>query len=204
MKRSIFGLFIILCLLCSASLGLAATGQGRLDLDKLLAQLRDYRVSNDAKLALLDRAKTDAAAKEYIAERLPALLESYGGGKDLRENGAWGDAAQLAGELKVAAAVPILCRRIDVATNLLGGGNFTYNFFNRAAVQALIRIGPPAVPAVIKVLDSGSSLQRQEAAHVLAGIGTDGAWRALEEHLQTETDPQVRRRIEAELNQRRR
>lgn len=201
MKRATFGL--LLSGLCSCAVAFAATEQKRPDLDALLAQLRvrTGSASNDAKFALISRGKSDPEAKAYIAERLPALLESYGGGNDVFENMSWGNTAEVAGVLKVVGAVPILCHRIDAITTQVSGLSFSYNFMNRAAVPALIQIGTPAVPAVIGVLKNGTSLQREEAAYVLGEIGTPAATEALQQRLQRETDPKVRGRIQEVLKQ---
>ena len=90
-----------LCLLISLSTGrgVAATEQKHADLDALLAKLLvpTGSTSADSKQALVDRANSDPGAKTYISRQLPAVLESFRGAKDGRENYAWGNAAQLAG-----------------------------------------------------------------------------------------------------------
>lgn len=201
MKRFCLQLFIIICALSGGRRAFCAGQQKRPDLDALLTQLRvrTGTVSNDAKFALINRANSDPEAKEYIVERLPPLLESYGGGKDLFENMAWENAVQVAGELKVAAAVSVLCRLIDLLSSPEAGMGASYNFLNRAAVWALIQIGPAAVPAVIGVLKNGTALQREEAAYVLGNIGTPPARQALEERLPEERDTAVRHRIQEVL-----
>src|SRR5438445_82292 len=120
MTQARLGLSIIICGLCCWCIDFASAAEDP-ELDALLAQLRDSRVTYHASLKLLSRAKSDRKARAYIAERLPRLLESYGGGKDQRENGAWGSAAEVAGDLRVVAAVPILSRRIDLDTDGPGG-----------------------------------------------------------------------------------
>jgi hypothetical protein len=93
MKRAGLALSIIICGL-SWWTGLARAEEDP-HLDALLAQLRDSGASDpyQAKLALLDRAKSNRQARAYIAERLPRLLESYGGGTNIKENMSWGIAA---------------------------------------------------------------------------------------------------------------
>ena len=75
-----------------------AAQQRRTDLDTLLSELRDPSVSNQAKLALLQATKSDPQATEYVEQRLPAQLESYGGRGNRREDHAWGEAADLVAE----------------------------------------------------------------------------------------------------------
>jgi HEAT repeat protein len=115
----------------------------------------------------------------------------------------WGNEARVAGELKIAEAAPALARRIDMLTSPRRGGSLGYNFIERAADTALTDIGPPAVPVVIEVLKHGNPLQREIAAHVLRYIGSNAAWKALEDALPGERDQKVRQRIQEALDSRR-
>ena len=194
-------LLLVAILALGGRLQTAAAQQRDTDLDRLLSELRVPSLSNQAKLALLQAMRSDPHAKEYVEQRLPALLESYGGRGNRREDYAWGAAADLVAELRVAGAAPALCRRIDLVTTPEVGLSFFYNFVNRGAANALIRIGQPAVSCVADVLRHGTPLQRQEAAYVLGHIGTDGARHTLQEQLPAEKDPDVRRRINEALGQ---
>ncbi len=199
MKSPSFGLLTILWMLFGGAMGLAATEQKHPDLGELLTQLLDHRTSNasyNARMALLKTARSDPEAMRYISLRLPGILESYHPGGDLGESMDYDNAVRLAGELKVVGAVPILCKRIDLVTGGLGGMAAEVNFLDHAAVDALIQIGPPAIPSVIDVLNHGNPLQREEAAYVLGHIGTDAAWRAVKARLPDEPDRKVRERIE--------
>jgi HEAT repeat protein len=167
----------------------------------LLSALQVEKTSNNAMQELLSR-RDDPEAKRYLAARVPALLDQYRQRNDGMPDLVWGNEARVAGEFKIAAAAPILARRLDMLTSPLSGGSLGYNFVDRAADSALIRIGPPAVPFVIEVLKHGNPLQREIAAHVLRYIGTDIAWRALEEDLPGEKDPEVRHRIQEALGSR--
>ncbi len=197
------------CLLLLASLIAAGARlrpvvaqENRSHLDQILAKLSDPETSNDSAIALIKAGESDSAAKAYVAEHLPALLESYGGRGDRMEDYAWGDAARVAGELSVTGAARVLCQRIDLVTNPMAGISITYNFINRAAVCALIKTGEGAVPCVTEVLKGGTALQREEAAYVLGYIGGDEAQRELNAQLKREDDPEVRQRIQEALKQR--
>lgn len=186
-------------MLFGSVVSVSAGGAKHPNLDKLLAQLFDSNASNasyDARLDLFNSAEARPEAKAYIAARLPSLLEAYNPTTTPGGDLAYDNAVRLAGDLKVAGAVPILCKRIDLITNGLGGMSPDYNFLNRAAVGALIQIGARAVPAVVSVLGHGGPRQREEAAYVLAHIGTETAWEAIRDHVKTETNADVRRRLQ--------
>jgi PBS lyase HEAT-like repeat-containing protein len=196
MQRLIYGLLLVAGLVFPNCLVPVAAERKRPELDGLIEKLRDEGTSNDAKLALLKIGESNRKAKAYVADRLPALLETYGGRGDSREDVAWGDAADLAGEFGVAGAAPILCKRIDLVTLPVSEG-----FSNRAAAWALVLIGRPAVPCAVGVLKKGTSIQRQEAAYILGNIGGDEAHRALQEQLRVESDPHGRYLIEQAIKQ---
>jgi HEAT repeat protein len=180
-----------------------AASQKTPKLDAALAALQNDNTSNGATLFLLDHGKEDPLVKKYLAEHLPKILSQYQERADGMPNYIWGNEARVAGEFQIVEAVPVLARRIDMLTSDRMGGGQGYNFFDHAANNALINIGPLAVPAVIDVLKHGNRLQREMAAHVLREIGSDAAWHALEEALPGEKDPNVRHRIQEAIDSRR-
>ena len=182
---------------------LPVASQDTSELDTLVAELQDEKTSNDATQVLLDRGKADREVRKYLAGRLPTLLDQYKQRTDGIPDTVWGNEARVAGELEIADAAPALARRIDMLTGPRSGGAQGYNFHERAADNALINIGLPAVPVVIEVLKHGTSLRREIAAHVLRYIGSATAWQALEDALPGEKDPKVRERIQEALDSRR-
>ena|SRR6516165_476627 len=91
---------------------------------------------------------SDPKAREYIAFRLPPLIEK--GPKDYL--GRWITLVRLAGELKIAEAAPALAKWLTI-DNI--GEISTAGFMrmeNNPAGAALVQIGDPAIPAVITVL----------------------------------------------------
>ncbi|MDR3678055.1 MAG: HEAT repeat domain-containing protein [Acidobacteriota bacterium] len=198
---------IALSLLSFLLSGIVATipvaSQSASDLDTLLTALQGEKTSNDAMQELLERGKADHEIRKYLAACLPTLIDQYKERSDGIPNLVWGNEARVAGELKIAEAAPVLARRIDMVTGPRSGGAQGYNFHERAADNALINIGPPAVPVVIEVLKNGNALRREIAAHILRYIGTSAAWQALEDAMPGERDPKVRDRIQEALDSRR-
>ena|SRR5437762_13179421 len=204
MNRRATSLSVLPCLLWAVVGPAPAASQKLPTLDAALAALQIENTSNGATQYLLDRGKEDPNVKKYLAERLPTILDQYNERTDDIPNFVWGNEAKIAGEFRILEAIPMLARRIDMLTSGHMGGGQGYNFFERAADNALVNIGPPAVPAVIDVLKHGNGLQREIAAHVLQEIGSDAAWHALEEALPREKDPKVHDRIDKALKSRRR
>jgi HEAT repeat protein len=198
MRRPVIGLSLTLTLLSGSLRSTAAVQATAADLEGLLQKLQDEASSNQATDELLKRGKADAKTLKYLADHLPRLLEQYQPTGDVIKL-AWGNEARLAGELKIAEAVPALCKRIDMLTSPKRGGSLGYNFLDREAVNSLILIGPASVPAVVDVLKHGTAIQREEAAYVLGEIGTDRAREALTDALEEETHRAVRQRIEEAL-----
>lgn len=180
-----------------------AASQGSPELDALLAALQNEKASNGATQVLLERGSADPEVTKYLAGRLPTVLDQHKQRTDGIPDLVWGNEARVAGELRIAEAAPALARRIDMLTGWRSGGAQGYNFDERAADNALINIGPPAVPVVIEVLKHGNPLRREIAAHVLRYIGSSTAWQALEDALPGEKDAKVRQRIQEALDSRR-
>jgi HEAT repeat protein len=198
--RSVFPSLISITLFGTLS-ALPAASQCSHELDRLLVALQNDKSSNDAMQELL-QGGNNPEAKACLAHRLPNMLAEYRKRTDGFPDFVWGNEARIAGELRITEAVPPLARRIDMLTSPASGGSLGYNFTDRAASSALMNIGPPAVPVVVQVLKTGSSLQREMAAHVLREIGNDAAWQALEDALPGERDPKVRARIQEAVNSR--
>ncbi len=192
---------VILLLLGSSLAAVPAASQCSPELDRLLAAIQKEDTSNGAMKELV-KVGDHAEARKCLSDRLPRVLEAYKARTDGIADFVWGNEARVARELRITEAVPVLARRIDMATTPGMGGSLGYNFFSYEAVGALIQIGAPAVPSVTEVLKHGSPLQREMAAHVLRYIGTDEAWSALEEAVTTERDRKVLNRIQEALNSR--
>jgi len=202
MNKRTIPLNLIPLLLWGALASVPGASQCPPEVDRFLGALQKEHTSNGAMQELLRRGD-DPEVKKCVARRLPALLDEYKQREDGIPDFVWGNEARIAGELRIAEAVQVLARRIDMLTSGRMGGAQGYNFSERAADNALINIGPPAAAPVIEVLKHGTPLQREIAAHVLRYIGTDAAWRALEDALPGEKDAKVRARIQEALDSRR-
>src|SRR5208282_796055 len=107
------------------------------------------------------REGNDPEVKKCLTRRLPDLLDEYVKRKDGKPDFAWGSEARLAGELRIVEAAPVLARRIDMVASFMSGGAQGYNFSERGADDALLKIGAPAVPFVIEVLKHGTIRRRE-------------------------------------------
>lgn len=192
-------------LLCAVlATGAASTAQdsaNRLRLETLLQQLQDHRTSRSASAELSTLGQADPAARRFLASHVPGILHKTP--VDPYEILVWCDEAVVAGKLKLVEAIPALAEGIGIdrysdAIQISPGDTMTFG--QKAAVAALIRIGPPSIPAVTKVLNQGGSMQRREAAYVLGVIGTPAARKALQEALPREVDPDVRKYVQDALN----
>lgn len=176
-----------------AALGLvprwATQDDGRVDL--LLAGLG----SPGTVESLVKLGQSDPEGRRAIAKRLPSWLAKDPPRDSPLPPRRWADGFKVAGELKIVEAVPAH-QAHGHATHAESGLSSSYEFRNRAAVQALIEIGQPAVPAVVERLRHGDPLQRQASAYIPSKIGGDIAQQALKDVLPSETDPLVRRRID--------
>ncbi len=108
---------------------------------------------------------------------------------------AWRAAAELLGELKATSAISILVAHLDYNDGAVG-----LSLSHFPAVEAIIRIGEPAVPELIRALSSERSAVRSNAARALGEIGGFLSREALQKSLQTEIDPEVRFYIQAALS----
>ncbi len=182
-------LLIGLCSAVFAGLGLYAEESGQLQ--TLFQQLQSPERADRAAEQLLKLGNADPEARKYLAGHLPAIIE-----KGPSDRQPWNSAVQLAGELKITGAVPSLVKWIGLPSS----GTLTLSGWerleNNSAAKALVKVGDPAIPAVVNALKRGDLKTRWDAVLVLDNIGSAAAKRALREHLKRETDPGLRDFIE--------
>jgi hypothetical protein len=106
-----------------------------------------------------------------------------------------GVAAEILGELKATSAIDTLIAQLDYTDGIVGLSLSPF-----PAAQAIIKIGQPAVPALVGTLSSARSAGRLNAARALGEIGGSLATEALRRKLPTETDTQVQFYILAALS----
>lgn len=183
--RAITLTLLVACCVCNAGAQLRpAPSQS---VETLFAELRDPATSAEAtrRLTLLGRERREA--REYISEHLPAVIRDDPNG-EVREN-----AMELAGDLKIKTAVPVLAsflRYFSLAGRTDLGA--TMRLENDPAGRALVKIGQPAVPAVAEILEQGNRQARFRASRILLNIGTAAAIQALRNQIPEEKDPGVR------------
>jgi len=164
----------------------------------LFQRLQIDSSSDDAAARLLRDAKAGAETRAYLASHLPELIK-----KGPRNNArVWINEVRLAGELKISEAIPSLIAWIgsdDVVQNYATLPEIDKLLINPAA-KSLAQIGDPSIPAVSKVLDKGSRDETYFAVYILMQINSPDAMKALEVHLQKESDPSIKDLIERVLS----
>ena len=182
--RAITLTLLVACCVCNAGAQLRpAPSQS---VETLFAELRDPSTSAEAarRLNLLGREQREA--REYISEHLPAVIRDDPNG-EVREN-----AMELAGDLKIKTAVPVLASFLRYFSLAGDRAPTDVNFGWDPAGKALVEIGQPAVPAVTEILRQGNRQARLRASRILLNIGTAAAIQALRSHIPEEKDPGVR------------
>jgi len=163
---------------------------------QLLARLQSAQSSDEATEKLLRLGSSDPNVKQYLASHLPAILIK--GPRDSSQ--PWMNAVRLAGELKIAEAVPALTKWIGLNT----GGPLTLAQEGRldtnAPAKALVQIGNPAIPALSAVVNHGSLSERWNSAYALNLIRTPQAKAVLRDHVSREPDPSLRQFIQRSIN----
>jgi HEAT repeat protein len=131
-----------------------------------------------------------------VIHRLIEVLEDA---RDIMEKGryqAWYDAAAILGELRAAEAIDVLVKYLDFTDGIVG-----FPLANRPAVNALVRIGEPAVPKLISTLLEGEGTRiRINAAEALGFIGDRHAREGLGRAVVSEQDKSVAYEIRRALS----
>ena len=176
----------LLCAVLQGPLPRCLYAQGSTDLPQLFKEFQELGTTDAATKKLLHLGKSDTQARKYLAQHLPEVIENR---TDLQ---VWANAVEVAGQLKIAEALPALAKWIDRS----GGGTITLSGMmqlrNDPAARALVAIGNPSVPTLAAVLRTGNLHERQTGAIALHLIGTPAARRALRDHAKVETDPNLR------------
>jgi hypothetical protein len=177
-------------------LAVTARPQQQADIQGLYLKLGQPETSDEAARHILSMAETDAVARGYIAQRLPAMIKQSGIGP------VWQNAVRLAGQLRANEATPQL-------VNALGrgavGGDGTHTMSRNARLEddivakALAQIGDPAVPSVARLLKNSDRYVRLRMIWILININTDLSRKAMRDHLKVETDPAAKSLIQEKL-----
>jgi len=165
-----------------------------IEVQTLFRQLESRETTDSAAEKLLKLCKADPKARQYLVEQLPAMIQ-----RGPAESQMWNNAAQLAGSLKIAEAVPALIKWIGKAARGSITLSETARLNNSPAAKSLLEIGDPSVPWLARVLQHGNLAERWDAALVLQNIGTSNARDTLRKHLERETDTSLQSFIKRSL-----
>jgi HEAT repeat protein len=155
----------------------------------LMTQLSDVKTTGrDTAKQILEIAKKDSAAREYVAQRLPEVIKS---GTDE----PWLNAVWLPGKLKATEALPALQQamsRPPFPAESYTSAGAAMRLANDIVAKALSEIGDPAIPATRELLGSPDQAMRMRAVLILTNIGTPAARKALQDRLSKESEQRVR------------
>jgi PBS lyase HEAT-like repeat len=101
----------------------------------------------------------------------------------------WYNAVELVGNLRVGEASSALVPWINWRSEGPFGMSLEARLIFYPAAKALYEIGDPAIPALQRVLNSGSSGEHARAVRVLCIIHTPKSKAVLQDDLPLETDP---------------
>jgi HEAT repeat protein len=170
-------------------------GQDRPRIEALFAQFEQNGTHADTYAELKTLAQGDPDSRQYIAERLPTLIH---GGDD--KPSLWVVAVQLAGDLKVIEAAPILSDllRFDHRAAISFGADI--NLSDDPVAWSLSLIGDPATDSVAGLFQKGDAPTRRRATIVLANVGTPRAREALFRQIDNEPDPALKAFMQTKTN----
>lgn len=194
-------LAIVAIILNAHCLGVAQPAQ---DAQQLFAQLHDAKTTDEAFARLKVLAGSNPDARQYLVTTLPAAIT-----KDLSQGPIWqnpvsANSVRLAGDLRIAEAVPILVQSLDNDLAKRGGfvtSAMAYELNNDPVAKALAKIGEPALGPIRDRLknNNNSQIERVRTVQILNFMESAGADQVLALQLKSESDPVVRKTIEAVL-----
>ena len=194
MRKEYCMVFVLMC----GSLSLPTAAQKKPDIHELFAQLNNAGTTNHAAQVILRVASEDPAAREYMVEKLPDMIDK------LTLDQVWRNAVWLLGQLKASNSVPALMEALPRSpfrpSIILFGEMLSLN--SDPVGKALFEIGDPAVPALANLLErSGDTMDRWRAARILWNIDSPASRKVLRDDLQHETDPGIKRFTEGKSQQ---
>jgi hypothetical protein len=179
------------------------------DVQSLLTQLSQGPTTNSAAQQIHDLALKDATVRDYLAQKLPAIISANAKGDWQSVNLMWLNAVRLSGQLKLETTIPALIQSLLGRTFIHvwaydqpspRGGTFARDarLENDIVARALADIGDPTVPSVAEVLANGETRTlRVRAAWILINIDSPTARQAMRQRLQNETDPGIWKLLES-------
>jgi HEAT repeat protein len=165
--------------------------QEPISVPRLFELLQSENTTAEATAMFLELGPGNAEAKEYLAKRLPAIIN-----QETKNYYVWGNCVRLAGAFRLKEAIPALVKSINAAT--AEGQTFATNarLDPFPCAKALVKIGDPAVPALTEVLEKGDWRHRWFAYRVMFLIGSRRSIGALRDHIDHESDQDLKSEIQ--------
>ena len=180
---------------CSSTEGILPSESTPLAQDVEALYSSDFSRVAEARSRLIASARLSSENRDEIVRRLTMVLDDPRTEQTKYFN-AWYASAETLGDLRAVEAINVLVRHLDYTNGVAG-----LALSHVPAVQALIKIGKPAVPAVGMALSDSRASIRANAARALGGIGGEETVAILEQASKTEKDKTVRFYIEKGLEQ---
>jgi hypothetical protein len=195
---------VVLSIVLGASAHCSSVAQPTRDEQQLFAQLRNVKTTDAAYVHLKAIARSNPSVRQYLVTNLPASIPDDLSQSLIWSNSVGANSVRLAGDLRIAEAVPILMKSLD--NNLAKPGGFATfaivaELNNDPVAKALSQIGEPALRPVSDRLKNNSNSQKERvrAVEILNYMDSAGADQALVEQLKSENDPVVKATIVAVL-----
>jgi hypothetical protein len=176
--------------------------------NELYERLVQPSETNSAAAEIVQLAKNDPAARDFLASKLPSLIiDQLPTGGPETASPVWLNAVRLTGQLKLVAAIPALKHALSIP-QMFGGYDDKYHGAATMTIvaklgydivgRALADIGDPSVPVLKEYLqqtaDPGA---RKRAVSILVNIDSPASRKAMEDQIFIENDPMVRGLIES-------
>lgn len=169
--------------------------QEQVSIPHLFELLQSENTTAAATAKFLELGPGNADAKEYLAKRLPVVIN-----EEPKNYSVWVNCVRLAGVFKLREAIPALVKAISAATfdGQTLGGNARLDTFPCA--KALVKIGEPAVPSLVEVMEEDDWRRRWFAYRVLFLIGSPRSIDALRDHIGHEPNQDLKQEIQKALS----
>jgi hypothetical protein len=152
----------------------------------------DAHAIEEAYSGLLSMALASEEERDLVVTSIVAYLQDVAGDRAQGYSSAWLVCCGILGELRAVEAIPILSANLDVQC---GAFRTVY-----PSLQALAKIGGPAIDALETVLQTGDRRQRNLAIRTLCAIDTSASRNALVRALTIEQDLEIREFAENYIN----
>lgn len=188
--------YLMMVFLMSSALAPGCAAQNVSNASRLFIQLGQPSTTDRAARQIVQAASKDPDVRQYVVERLPGMIDKPEVDK------VWLNAVRLAGKLKASETIPSLQKAFSrgqlgrPAATTLGA---EMQLDDDVVAKALSEIGEPSIPAVRDFLNSDDHTVRRRAVLILLNMNASEARKALQEHLQRESDPRIKNLIESGL-----